>query len=190
MRTIHHQFQQRDFYEPTWKVKYLFLGTFNPMGGKPVNYYYGRKSNQTWKILSKLFIEQFNVSDIDQLKRLLEKTGIACMDLIHTVRAPEERVDKILGKGYNDSKIINKSVIRDYNTDRILSIINANKDVKVYSTWGKGPSLKEWKAEVQRIDNKASIVQLVSPSMVAKVPVGNKKFDYMVADWNQKIKKR
>jgi hypothetical protein len=50
--TIYHQLCKEEFYIPNWEIKYLFLGTFNPDGGQKVNYYYGRNSNQTWKILS------------------------------------------------------------------------------------------------------------------------------------------
>lgn len=172
MRTVLHQFQQKEFYHPTWNLRYLFLGTFNPLGGEEVNYYYGRKQNQAWRILSQLFGKDFDVSHFHDFNKKLLADGVACMDLIHSVTAPEVMLNQILGKGYSDSKIINTSVNRQYNTERILRVINANKDVRVYSTWGKGPSLKEWRTEVAKILKVTSIIPLVSPSMIARVPKG------------------
>ena len=57
MEEILHQFSDKDFYIPKWKIKHLFIGTFNPKGGEKVKYYYGRETNKTWKILSEIFKE-------------------------------------------------------------------------------------------------------------------------------------
>lgn len=106
------------------------------------------------------------------------------MDLIETVKAENNQTDRILGQGYKDSEIINGSVIREYNTDNIFDRLKANPKVQVYSTWGKGQNLIEWKKEVEKIPN---LIPLVSPSMAAKVPKGLKKYDYMLSDWSEKI---
>lgn len=163
------------------------MGTFNPLGGQKVNYYYGRETNQTWNMLSRLFNQSFVTTDFERFKLQLQSTGIACMDLIHSLNAPEDKLKSILGKGYSDSKIINKSVVRDYNTDRILKVIQANKDIVVYSTWGKGPSLNEWTSNVEQIQREQKIINLVSPSLVARVPKGKSKYEFMFSDWSQKI---
>ena len=64
-----------------------------------------------------------------------------------------------------------------------ISLLNKNQGVKIYSTWGVGANLKEWKKEVAKID----FVKLVSPSMAARVPKGTKKFEFMLSDWTEKI---
>ena len=183
MKKIEHQFKKEDFYRPKWKIKHLFIGTFNPTGGEKVNYYYGRERNRTWELLSKIFKEELNPKDKDFLKKL-KKHGIACVDIIDTIKADEKKISQILGKGYKDSSIINKSVIREYNTEQISKIIDSNQNLKVYSTWGKGATLSEWKKETAKVQNR---IALVSPSMAARVPKGQKKFEYMLEDWKGKI---
>jgi hypothetical protein len=183
MEIIEHQFKKENFFIPKWGIKHLFIGTFNPSGGEGVNYYYGRERNKTWELLSVIFKEELDPKTSD-FSIKLKKHGIACMDLIDTVKADKNQISKILGEGYKDSEIINNSVKREYNTKQILNVINSNPSIKVYSTWGKGSILKEWVDEVDKIEN---IIRLVSPSMAAKVPKGNKKFEYMIEDWTQKI---
>ena len=107
------------------------------------------------------------------------------MDLIHEVTVSKEKLNKILGQGFKDSELFSRSVVREYNTERILGIIKSNPKACIYSTWGKGPTIQEWRQEVSKIQN---IIPLASPSMVAKVPKGRKKFNYKLADWKGKIK--
>lgn len=184
MTTILHQFANKDFYTPMWQIKHLFLGTFNPSNAEDVHYYYGRSKNQTWPLLSSIF-------NIDLIRRdegffiNLRRKGISCLDLIHSVTVNEDKLDRVLGKGYSDNAIIIGHVIREYNTNLINQIIENNPDVKVYSTWGKGSQLMmEWKSTVAQINN---VINLVSPSMAAKVPAGQQKFAYMLNDWSAKI---
>jgi G:T/U-mismatch repair DNA glycosylase len=179
-----HQLSNQDFYVPNWELEHLFLGTFNPSGGQKVNYYYGRPRNKTWDLLSKIFNDSFDLTNIPCFLDKLVNHKIACMDMIHKVEFPIDKKDKILGKGYKDSEIINKTVVRTYNTAKITEIIKKNPGIKVYSTWGKGPTLKNWKNEIKTI---LGIIPLVSPSMAARVPKGEKKFDYMLRDWKRKI---
>lgn len=183
MKTISHQFQKADFYIPTWDVQYLFLGTFNPSGGEAVPYYYGRSKNQLWPLLSKIFGEKFD-PNAEGFFDLLRKHKIACIDVIDSVTTEEKRMDTITGKGYKDTAIINGKVSRSYNTTAILNTIANNQGVRVYSTWGKGSSLKAWRNEVTQL---GPITPLVSPSMAAKVPAGALKFNYMLTDWKSKI---
>ena len=186
MQTIdyHHQLKNETFYFPKWKVKHLFIGTFNPDGGEKVNYYYGRPKNQTWKLISEIFQDNFDPNS-DTFFKLLETHKIACVDMIDLVKASSSRIDKIVGKGYKDSEIINGSVKRFYNTSKIQKITKENIGVNLYSTWGKGSKLKEWNQEIEKL---GKISSLVSPSLAAKVPKGSKKFDYMLNDWKQKVK--
>ncbi len=185
VKTINHQLYNKDVYIPKWKVKHLFLGTFNPLGGARVNYYYGRDRNKTWELLSQIFCTTLDTSDTKYFFSKLEKNEIACMDMIHSLTAPSDRIESIMGQGYKDSKIINKSIKRNYNTSKILEIVNSNPGIKVYSTWGNGSKLKEWQSETLKIKG---IIPLVSPSMAAKIPKGKHKFEYMLADWKKKIK--
>jgi hypothetical protein len=63
MVTVNHQLINEPFFVPKWNVKHLFLGTFNPEGGDPVPYFYGRSKNFTWKILNEVFPNQFKDCD-------------------------------------------------------------------------------------------------------------------------------
>jgi hypothetical protein len=184
MKTVKHQLANKDFYIPQWPVKHLFLGTFNPEGGDPVHYYYGRSKNQLWPLLRELTGSDFQLDDSTTFFSDLKNHGIACMDMIHAVSVPDEDLDYVFGKGYSDTKIINGYTEREYNTSKINQVIEQNPGVKVYSTWGKGQPLMEWTNEVAKIEG---IVPLASPSMAARIPKGEKKFGYMLNDWSSKI---
>lgn len=185
---IYHQLKNEKKYFPEWPVKYLFVGTFNPEGGDKVNYYYGREKNLTWKILSQIFNEEINPKN-DNFFDVLKNKQIACIDIIDSIcKTNEESFNEnellhLLGKGYSDNKIINNKIKRTYNTNVINEIINKN-NCQVFSTWGKGQNLKEWKNEVNKIQFTAN---LVSPSPVARVPKGVNKFAYILNDWKNKI---
>jgi hypothetical protein len=183
--TVKHQLLANVNFYPNWPIKYLFLGTFNPSGGDSVNYFYGRIKNQTWPTLSKIFNRKLDVKSIDFIQNLQE-LGIACMDLIKTVQIDKDCLNNVIGTGYKDSIIINKQCIRTYSTTEILDVINNNPGVKIYSTWGKGSNLQEWKNEVSKINN---IISLVSPSLAARVPKGATKIDHIYNDWNKQIKR-
>ena len=87
-------------------------------------------------------------------------------------------------KGFKDSNIINSTVERIYNTQSILSIIENNDKIKVYSTWGKGPKLKEWREEVQKLP---MIINLPSPSPAARVEKGLPKLDHVKKKWEELV---
>ena len=82
------------------------------------------------------------------------------MDLILSLDIKDVDKKYIIGKGYSDSRIINKSVKRVYNTENIKDIINKNPDVQLYSTWGKGSNLNDWRNEIKKLP---TITKLVSP---------------------------
>ena len=183
MIEIRHQLEKDDFFYPKWKLKHVFIGTFNPAGGKKVNYFYGRPRNRAWELLSNVFKLKLNVNDSDFLNNIQE-AGIACMDMISSISINNSEIEFVLGKGYNDSKIINNKVKRIYNTENIINVIKRNPGIKIYSTWGKGSKLKDWVAETSKIQWTEN---LVSPSMAAKVEKGTKKFPYMLNNWKQNI---
>jgi hypothetical protein len=185
MKKIQHQFYEEAFYEPTWEIKHLLLGTFNPLGGEKVNYYFGRSKNQTWPTLSLIFNCLFTPANSGDFIKLIKAKQIACLDLIDEIEVPDSLLQSVFGKGYKDSVIINNTVIRKYNTARIEHIIKKNPGVHIYSTWGKGPSLLDWTSEVSKL---GKLVNLVSPSLAARVPKGTRKIPYIINDWKGKIK--
>ena len=187
MKTIIHQLSTSNVYIPNWGVKHLFIGTFNPYGGEKAPYYYARPKNQTWKLLSNIFEEVFDPHNGESFFELLKKHRIACVDLIHQVKVPNDFVSEIEGRGYKDSAIINKQVERKYNTQLILQLIEKNPNIILYSTWGEGSRLASWRLEINKIPN---LITLTSPSLAARVPQGSIKFDYMLNNWSEKINRQ
>jgi hypothetical protein len=185
MTPIIHQLATNEHYIPTWKINYLLVGTFNPSGGESVNYYYGRKTNMTWKLISTIFGEEINPNNSNFIG-LLKKHKIGCIDLISSVTCNEAKIPQIIGNGYSDSKIINKKVQREYNTSIINQLSKSNPNLKIFTTWGKGSNLKEWRLEVSKINVYSN---LLSPSMAARVPKGVNKFEYVLSDWKEKFNK-
>jgi len=188
MIKIKHQLITKDFFIPQWKTEHLFLGTFNPEGGELVPYFYGRQKNFTWKILNEIFTDEFRNSDsslpADFFQKLKNK-GVACMDMIRSVEISDQDANHVMGKGYSDSKIINNKVVRVYNTLEINKVITANPGIRVYSTWGTGSRLSDWKKQLSMIES--PIISLRSPSPVARVPKVTEKYPYVLEDWRAKI---
>lgn len=170
---------------PKYPVKFIFFGTFNPPGKEQVIIHYGRKRNQTWPTLSEIFQEDFDPND-QKIFEKLEKHGIACIDLILSVEVNQEDSDEILGKGYPDSALFKKSVKRNYiDIELIVEFLKVNEEAIPFSTWGAGSSFnKEFKELVNKIPR---LVNLVSPSLAAKVPKGVKKKDFIKKDWKSKF---
>ena len=106
------------------------------------------------------------------------------MDFIQSVEVPEDKIDSINGQGYSDMKLINNTIKRNHNTASIADVIHQNKNIKVYSTWGTGPQIASWTNEIKKIKN---IIPLISPSLAARVPLGEEKFKFMLKDWSAKI---
>jgi hypothetical protein len=183
---INHQLINENFFIPNWEIKYLLLGTFNPQGGDPVAYFYGRNRNRTWELLSDIFNVELHPNN-DNFFELIQNLGIACMDMIQQVEIEDELVEHVIGNGYADKNIINGHVSRVYNTQNIIDVITANPNIRVFSTWGKGSKLNEWQQRLSEIRLVKKIIPLVSPSMVAKVPKGVEKFQYMLNDWRDKF---
>ena len=71
-----------------------------------------------------------------------------------------------------------------YNTNIINQLSKSNPNLKIFTTWGKGPNLKEWRLEVNKINVNSN---LLSPSMAARVPKGVNKFQYVLNNWKEKF---
>jgi|TARA_B110000977_G_C11000899_1_gene463777 G:T/U-mismatch repair DNA glycosylase len=163
MITDKHQFHNKDFYVPNWDIKFLFIGTYNPSGGDTVPYYYGRKTNRHWKLLSEVFNIDFNVHNESFFKDI-KNHKIGCIDLIHSVTFEQEFKELITGKGYNDNELFRKRHIKSYHTDEIINVIRKNNLNKVYFTRTRNGFQNEQKVELQKIENICEVVYLSSPS--------------------------
>jgi G:T/U-mismatch repair DNA glycosylase len=182
-----HNLKNTDIYIPNWDIEYLFIGTFNPENHIKVPYYYGREKNQTWKILSEIFRSKLNSNEkLDPNEEIflttIKRLKIACIDMIDSIEFDENLVNRedIDGNGYSDKAIINKKIKRNYNIVLINQLIKKNKNIKVFSTWGKGPKLKNWTQEVAKIETQ--IINLCSPSLADRIPKEQK-----LQDWKNKI---
>jgi len=178
VKTIIHQLPNN---LPDYPTKILLLGTFNPNCGEQVIVHYGRKRNKTWPVLSTIFNEDFDPKNTS-INQKMKEHGIACLDIIQSVDVPENLKDRICGNGYSDSKLFAKSINRNYiNIDELNDFINKNKGICVFSTWGKGSSLSKdaWNF-IRKINQ---LHPLVSPSLAARVPRGEKKLEYMIRNW-------
>ena len=167
MITDKHQFHNKDFYVPNWDIKFLFIGTYNPSGGDTVPYYYGRKTNRHWKLLSEVFNIDFNVHN-ESFFEDIKNHKIGCIDLIHSVTFEKEFKELITGKGYKDNELFKKRHIKSYHTDEIINLIRKNNLSKVYFTNTGSALNKEQKLEMQKIDNICEVIYLESPSPASR----------------------
>ena len=175
-----HQFKNKEFYLPNWEVKFLFIGTFNPSGGEKVPYYYGRKKNRFWKLLSEVFKIELDPNDSLFFENL-DRLKVGCIDIIDSISYPEVYEDRVSGKGYSDKVLFLSKVKKDYNTENILDIISKNKLQKVFFTNSGGSLRKEQKLELEKIQRVCDVVYLCSPSPV------NPNRGNCLSDYKQKI---
>lgn len=170
---------------PNYPTKILLLGTFNPSCGEQVIVHYGRKRNKTWPVLSAILNEDFDTKRAS-IHEKMNAHGIACIDIIQSVDVPENLVQGICGKGYSDSKLFDKSITRNYiDINKLNDFIAKNSGICVFSTWGKGSSLKK---EAWDYINKIKQLQpLVSPSLAARVPKGERKVEYIIRKWTASL---
>ena len=126
---------------PKWKIEQLFVGTFNPEWNEnnavQADYFYGRKRNNFWSIVSIVFgCENLKYKSKNDKLLFLKNKKIGLTDLILSVKnasiASEVDVNN-LTKKFSDN-ILNKYEL-DFNTNNILDIIKNNKSIKgVYLT--------------------------------------------------------
>lgn len=118
---------------PSWKVKYLFVGTFNPgedwdeITCNDAAYFYGRPRNQFWNILSDIFDEKSLQESSQKHRQKKRQLGQSCKrkeigitDLIKAIRKENEQQKPILKEFCKKNKI--------GITDLIKSISNADKE--------------------------------------------------------------
>lgn len=164
MIEIRHQLESKDWFIPDWKLRVLILGTFNPECGDPVHYFYGRKKNQLWSLVSCCIGRELHPNQGVDFFIALKEEGFGCMDLLRSIRVPEERQVEICGKGYSDQTLFRGTNHRTYMTDEIIDVINGNPGVCVLSTWGKGSGFK--KRDWDAIGRLPAMPELPSPSPI------------------------
>ena len=178
-----HQFKNHQFYIPKHDLKYLFVGTFNPEFGDKVPYYYGRKSNYFWKIISNIFNIGINPFEDNFLKKL-EDLKIGCIDIVDSVIYEKEKYHSLInGKGYSDEEIFKKknNITINYNTQQIIDLVKKNNLKKIYITNKGDVFRKEQKLEIKKIKNYCDVIYISSPSQynVHK----NSGIDKLVKNW-------
>lgn len=168
---IEHQFLHSEYFFPNWKVNILFIGTFNPICGEQLDYYYRRSSNGFWKILKHYDENEiYNFTDFNHLKSFMIDNKFGCVDVIRSVSFPDVDRPKICGKGYTDNNLFKtKLYSREYNFEQIKKFILDNKVKNVFTTWGCRDNPKEFRnllIDFQSFcdTNRILYVQLISPS--------------------------
>jgi hypothetical protein len=169
---IKHQFFNSEYFFPNWKVNKLFIGTFNPICGEKLDYYYRRKSNGFWKILDRYNSQNQELKDFtfSNLKKFMINKEFGCVDVIRSVSFPKIDKDKICGNGYTDSNLFKvKEYIRDYNFEQIKEFIHKKSIKYVFTTWGNRCNPKEFGDKVMDLNNFCShngvvFIHLNSPS--------------------------
>lgn len=169
--TIEHQFLRSEYFFPNWNINTLFLGTFNPICGEQLDYYYRRSFNGFWKILKHYDENEiYNFTDFNQLKRFMIDKKFGCVDVIRTVTFPDVDRQKICGNGYTDNNLFKtKLYSREYNFEQIKKFLLHNKVKNVFTTWGCRNNPKEFRnllSDFQTFCHTHGIlyVQLNSPS--------------------------
>jgi hypothetical protein len=168
---ISHQFVDSDYFFPDWEVNTLFLGTFNPVCGERLDYYYRRHSNGFWKILKHFdTINEYNFTGFQSLKRFMENYRFGCVDVIKSVTFPDNDRGKICGNGYTDSNLFRvRGYTREYNFEQIKEYVRSREVSNILTTWGERKDPTEFKELVQDFgafcnDNEINYINLKSPS--------------------------
>ena len=107
--------------------------------------------NQLWSLVSQCLGKELHPNQGGDFFTMLREEGIGCMDLVRSIRVPDEIKDEICGKGYSDQMLFRETNQRTYMTDEILEVIEKNPDVRVLPTWGKGSFKKKDKLELSRM---------------------------------------
>jgi hypothetical protein len=139
MPIINHQLINKSFFIPDWDCKTLVLGTFNPEGGHPVNYFYGRDTNYFWKAISYIdnkeehFYHKKISNNQDDHFLLMKKNKFGCTDIIKCIDCPIEAIPRINGGGYPDQLVFRANIERQYNFEDLEKYINRQnqKEIRV-----------------------------------------------------------
>lgn len=181
LKTTNHQFKGHQFYVPKHELKYLFIGTFNPEFGDKVPYYYGRKSNYFWEVISNIFNTVINPFEENFFKKL-EDLKIGCLDIVDSLTYEEKYHELINGKGYADEVIFKKknNIKINYNTNQIIDLVKKNRLKEIYITNKGDVFRKEQILEIKSINNFCNIINISSPS---QYNVHKKGVENVIDDW-------
>lgn len=130
-----HRFQQ-DLY-PNYKLKYLFVGTFNPSWDNAnrnnASWFYGRENNSFWNILPHVFgYDRIDIDD-DQLRQNSDLWRAYCIekqigltDIIEIIQDADEHNEQHREKilSYSDKQI---ETFHEFSFTSIEQIIEQNK---------------------------------------------------------------
>lgn len=111
--------------------KILILGSFPSVKSREEDFYYMHRQNRFYKILSKLFNEDFYNVDINTKKELLSKYHIALYDVIESCEIENSNDETI--KNVEPSNI--KEYIKNTNIKHIF--INGNKAKELFIKYNK-----------------------------------------------------
>lgn len=169
--TVQHQFLDSGYFFPAWEVDTLFLGTFNPLCGEQLDYYYRRRSNGFWKIIKHFdSLNEFDFSNFQELKEFMTLKKFGCVDVIRCVTFPEVDRNEICGNGYTDDNLFKvKNYSREYNFEQIKRFISEQNITNIFTTWGNRDKPKEFRTlvtdfEIFCSNNQSNFNKLKSPS--------------------------
>lgn len=138
---IEHQFLHSDFFLPTWKIKTLVLGTFNPNCGEKTDYFYGRCFNNFWRVIEEInnLDHRWFQNSYKRKLKFMKENEFGCTDIIKSLLLTDEIYRKeVCGSGYSDSIIFTKKKCKlNYHLDEIKFFIQNNNVEKIIHTWGK-----------------------------------------------------
>jgi hypothetical protein len=127
---------------PSWKVRFLFIGTFNPSWNRPgenADYFYGRiTSNYMWFLLSRFFKED-GLEDRSVAEKIAfcKRNLVGFTDLIKGVRNADHNnpahKERILS--FKDADLLKFGDGLEFNIDNITRYIDENQSIqRVYFT--------------------------------------------------------
>ena len=154
--TIDHQLLDSNHFLPSWEIKTLVLGTFNPSCGEKVDYFYGRCMNNFWRICEEIYNLDYMYfqNQFDRKLNFMIENQFGCTDIIKKVQVYENiNVKEICGSGYSDQILFTaKKCTLEYNFKEIKSLISNSNITTVINTWGKRESPKSFLDEINDLE--------------------------------------
>jgi hypothetical protein len=149
---IEHQFVSSNFFLPTWEIKTLVLGTFNPSCGEKTDYFYGRCQNNFWRTLEEIHDLDYMwfQNNFERKLKFMKLNEFGCADIIkYVLKSDEIDIKEICGSGYSDQILFTtKKCKLTYHFDNIKTFILHNNVKKVIHTWGKRNSPTNFKNQI------------------------------------------
>lgn len=143
--------------------KILILGSFPSVKSRELNFYYMHKQNRFYKILSKIFNEDFYNANIEEKKRLLSKYHIALFDVIEECEIENSNDETIKNvKPANILKIIKNSQIKHIfiNGSKAKELfVKYNKDLLGITTFLPSSSARNAKMNLDNLIKKYEIIK-------------------------------